>query len=227
MLSIKGTSSSFSSAPFCTGAFWQDPMVWQAGMRPVLALAILLAMTAMAAAADYYAPAPFGPYSWAGPYLGATAGYEWGWVSNNPTQPSGVAGGIEGGYNWQRGNFVFGGEADISLSTASATVSPLEFSNPWFGTVRGRGGFAVGNVLIFGTAGVAYGELRADSGGASESHTNIGGVVGAGVEVGFGHNWSAKAEWLYLDLVGNNFALSGVSNNLTANLLRFGVNYRF
>lgn len=196
-------------------------------MRPVLGLAILLAMTGTAAAADYYAPAPFGPYSWAGPYLGASAGYEWGWVSNDPAQPYGFAGGLEGGYNWQLGNFVFGGETDINLSNASATVAPLEFSAPWFGTVRGRGGFTVGNVLIFGSAGVAYGELQANSGGAAESHTTVGGVVGAGIEVGINQHLSAKAEWLYLDLIGSNFALSGVSNNLTANLLRFGVNYRF
>jgi len=202
-------------------------MFRKARMRPVLGLAFLLAMTGMAAAADYYAPSPFGPYSWAGPYLGATVGYEWGWVSNNPTQPAGLAGGLGGGFNWQHGNFVYGAETDIDLSSASATIAPLEFSNPWFGTVRGRGGLAVGNVLIFGTAGLAYGELRADSAGLSESHANIGWTAGAGLEVGFSHHWSAKAEWLYLDLAGSNFAISGVNNGLTANLLRFGVNYRF
>lgn len=196
-------------------------------MRPFLALAILLIMTAVTRAADYYAPSPLGPYSWIGPYLGATAGYQWGAVSNDATKPWGVAGGIEGGYNWQHGNFVFGAEGDINASNANATVAPLEFSNPWFGTVRGRGGLALGNVLLFGTAGVAYGDLRADSGNLSESHVSAGWTAGAGLEVGFAHRWSAKAEWLYLDLAGSNFSLSGVNNGLTANLLRFGVNYRF
>jgi outer membrane immunogenic protein len=63
---------------------------------------------------EYYAPSPLGQYSWIGPYIGATAGYEWGRASNNATRPSGFAGGIEAGYNWPRGNFLFGGEADIN-----------------------------------------------------------------------------------------------------------------
>ena len=46
-------------------------------------------------------PAPLSAYSWAGPYLGGNLGYEWGEVSNNPTRPSGFAGGVEAGYNWQ------------------------------------------------------------------------------------------------------------------------------
>jgi outer membrane immunogenic protein len=184
-------------------------------------------MTGMASATDYFAPSPFDRYSWMGPYLGANVGYEWGTVSNSPPQPSGVAGGVEGGYNWQRGQFVFGGEADFDFSSASATVGPVQFFNPWFGTLRGRGGIALGNVLLFGTAGLAYGELRGQSAGLTEWHGNIGWTAGAGVEVGLTHRWSAKAEWLYLDLAGNNFAVTGNNNGLSANLLRFGVNYRF
>lgn len=201
-------------------------MRWKAGIRSVLAAAALVAMTGAAAAADYFAPSPFGPYSWIGPYIGATAGYQWGWVSNSPAQLSGLAGGIEGGYNWQRGQFVFGGEADFNISSASA-IAPVDFANPWFGTVRGRGGVTIGNVLVFGTAGLAYGGLRADAGGLSESHGNLGWVAGGGVEVGFAQRWSAKAEWLYIDLAGSNFSITAANNGLTSNLLRFGVNYRF
>ncbi len=85
--------------------------------------------------APYYtAPASYSAYSWAGPYLGGTLGYEWGNVSNNPTHPSGVAGGLEAGFNWQHGNFVYGAETDFSLSGAEDTFAPWQFSNPWFGT---------------------------------------------------------------------------------------------
>lgn len=199
----------------------------KAGMRSILVAAILLAMTGMAAAADYYAPSPLGPYSWIGPYVGANAGYQSGWVSNSPIQPSGIAGGVEAGYNWQRGQFVFGAETDIELSGADATAAPFQFFSPWFGTVRGRGGVTFGNVLVFGTAGLSYGDLRADSAGLTESHASVGWVAGAGVEVGFSQRWSAKAEWLYLDLADRSFALTGTNNGLTANLLRFGVDYRF
>jgi outer membrane immunogenic protein len=197
-------------------------------MRSILGATLLLAMTAVAfAGGDLYAPSPLAQYSWMGPYIGGTVGYQWGSVSHSPVQPSGIAGGLEGGYNWQRGNFVYGLETDLNLSGADATVAPFEFSNPWFGTVRGRGGVAIGNVLVYGTAGFSYGDLRADSAGLTESHAEVGWTAGAGVEVDFSHRWSAKAEWLYLDLIDRSFAVSGNNNGLATNLLRFGVNYHF
>jgi len=176
----------------------------------------------------YTAPAPYYAFSWAGPYLGVSAGYEWGKVGNNPTRPSGFAGGIEAGWNWQNGNFVYGAEADFNISGAEDTFAPWQFSNPWFGTVRGRVGFAFDNVLLFGTAGFGYGELTADiPGNPSESHTSVGWVAGLGAEYGFTPHWSAKAEWLYLDLSDRNFSVTGANNGLAANLLRLGLNYRF
>jgi outer membrane immunogenic protein len=187
-----------------------------------------------AAAADlphpsyYTATAPLSAYSWTGPYLGGNLGYEWGTTSNNPTRPSGFAGGVEAGYNWQSGQFVFGGEADIALSGASDTFAPWKFSNPWFGTLRGRAGYAVSNFLIYGTAGLAFGELEAETVGLrSENHTNVGWTAGVGIEAGFAANWSAKLEYLFVDLASNPFALTGTSNALSANLFRMGVNYHF
>lgn len=197
-------------------------------MRTIVAALVSLAAASVAHAADFYTvPSPLNAYSWAGPYLGATVGYEWGRVSNNPTAPSGLAGGVEAGYNWQQGQFVYGGETDLNLSAADATLAPWEFSNPWFGTLRGRAGVALGNVLVFGSVGLAYGELRLDTAGLSEYHTNLGWAGGGGVEVGFNPRWSVKAEWLYLDLAGSSFTGTGTTNGLTANLIRLGVNYRF
>ena len=201
----------------------------------VLAVAMTAATTGAARAADfpaspyYTAPAPLtAAYSWIGPYVGATLGYEWGTIDNNPTRPNGVAGGLEAGFNWQHGNFVYGAETDIQLSAADDTFAPWQFSNPWFGTVRGRAGVAIGNVLVFGTAGLAYGSLTANTAGnLSESHTSLGWVAGGGAEVGFTPHWSAKAEWLYLDLADRSFSVTGTNNGLTANLVRLGVNYRF
>jgi outer membrane immunogenic protein len=202
-------------------------------MRPIIGAALILAMSGMGRAGDfpggsyYTAPAPLDAYGWAGPYLGANVGYQWGTVSNNPTKPQGIAGGIDAGYNWQRGAFVFGGEADIELSAADDTFAPWQFSSPWYGTLRGRAGVAIGNVLLFGTAGLAYGDLRADTGLLTESHVSVGWTAGGGAEIGFSPRWSARAEWLYLNLANRNFSVTGTSNGLTANLLRFGVNYRF
>jgi outer membrane immunogenic protein len=202
-------------------------------MRTFLAAVLAVTATSAALAADlptgpyYTAPAPLSAYSWAGPYLGATIGYEWSGVSNNATRPSGITGGVEAGYNWQRGAFVFGGETDINLSGADDTLSPYEFSNPWFGTLRARAGVNFNNVLVFGTAGLSYGDLRADSFALTESHTMVGWVAGGGVEVGFNQRWSAKAEWLYMDFAERTFNLTGTSNGLGANVLRMGINYHF
>jgi outer membrane immunogenic protein len=202
-------------------------------MRTWIAAIAVAATTTAAMAADfprgqyYTAAAPLRTYSWAGPYLGATAGYEWSSVTNNATEPSGIAGGVEAGYNWQVGQFVFGGETDINLSSADDTFAPWKFSNPWFGTLRGRGGIALNNVLLFATAGLAYGSLRAETGGLTESNTSIGWTAGGGIEVGLTQNWSAKAEWLFFDLSEHNYSVTGMSNGLQANLLRFGVNYHF
>jgi outer membrane immunogenic protein len=203
--------------------------------RIARAAALLVTVAAgTASAADiprpsyYTATAPLSAYSWTGPYLGGNLGYAWGTTSNNPTRPSGFAGGVGGGYNRQIGQFVFGAEADIALSGATDTFAPWKFSNPWFGTLRGRAGYAVSNFLIYGTAGVAFGELQAQTIGLlSENHTNVGWTAGAGIEAGFAANWSAKIEYLFVDLASSTFAVTGTSNGLSTSLFRTGVNYHF
>jgi len=179
--------------------------------------------------APYYTPeGPLSSFSWIGPYLGGNLGYEWGSTSNNPTRPSGIAGGIQGGYNWQSGQFVFGAEADIQLAAANDTFAPWKFSNPWFGTVRGRAGYAMGSLLLYGTAGLAFGELSGQTFGlVSESHTNLGWTAGVGAEAAIYGRWSAKIEYLFVDLASGTFAVTGASNGLSANIFRAGVNYHF
>jgi outer membrane immunogenic protein len=201
-------------------------------MRWLVLAAAASLLAGAASAADLPRPSYYNPtasyYGWTGPYLGGNLAYEWGRTSNNPTDPSGFAGGAQGGYNWQTGQFVFGGEADIQLSGANDLVTPWKFSNPWFGTLRGRAGIAFSNFLAYGTLGFAVGELEAETVGlASESHTSVGWTAGGGIEMGLSQNWSAKAEYLYLDLSSSNFALTGASNGFTASLFRLGVNYHF
>lgn len=170
---------------------------------------------------------PLNMYSWAGPYLGGNIGWDWGSVDNNPTRPSGLVGGAQAGYNWQTGPWVFGIEGDLEATGASDTFAPWKFSNPWFGTVRGRAGYALNNILFYGTGGLAFGELSGQTFGLSESHTNAGWTVGLGAEVGFARNWSAKVEYLYVDLNDSNFVITGAQNGYRFGLLRAGVNYHF
>ncbi len=170
---------------------------------------------------------PLNMYSWAGPYLGGNLGWNWGSVDNNPTKPSGFVGGAQAGYNFQSGPWVFGIEGDIQGNGASDTFAPWKFSNPWFGTVRGRAGYALNNILVYGTAGLAFGELSGQTFGLSESHTNAGWTIGLGAEVGLARNWSAKVEYLYVDLNDSNFVITGNQNGYHFGLLRAGVNYHF
>lgn len=190
--------------------------------------------TASVLAADlprYSGPPPyvanFGIYNWSGAYIGLNAGYAWGSGTNLAGDPAGFAGGLQGGYNWQTGQFVFGLEADLQGSTADDTFGAYKFSNPWFGTVRGRGGVAINNVLLYLTAGVAYGGTSMSFGGFNESHVHLGWTAGAGIEVGLAPNWSARAEALYMDLAAQNYGLTGLGHGLETGILRFGVNYRF
>jgi len=198
-----------------------------------LASALALAGTVSARAADlpYRAPytvnQPLNAFSWAGPYLGGHLGYQWGTVSNNPTKPSGFVGGATAGYNFQNGPWVFGVEGDIEVTGADDTFAPWKFSNPWFGTLRGRAGYAFSNVLFYGTAGLAFGELKGQTFGLTESHTTAGWTAGVGAEVGLAPNWSAKIEYLYVDLSESQFVITGVSNGYRFGTVRAGVNYHF
>jgi outer membrane immunogenic protein len=225
--------------------------------RFVLGAVALLATgaTAPVGAADYPPPPPARPpvayppqpvaypppvaypltadcYRWFGPYIGGNLGFAWGTVENNFAKPSGLAGGLQGGFNWQNGPYVFGIEGDIQVTGAEDTFAPWKFSNPWFGTIRGRAGYSFANVLFYGTAGLAFGELHGETFGLAEPHTSAGWTVGFGTEfalapMGFGSNWTAKIEYLYVDLASNPFTITGVSNGLRFGEIRAGVNYHF
>ena len=175
----------------------------------------------------YSAPAASGLYNWAGPYAGLNVGYEWGRITNTSGSPSGLAGGGQAGYNWQSGQFVFGGETDLQITGADDTFAPYKFSNPWFGTLRGRAGVAFNNVLLYATLGLAYGDVKGQFTGLDETKTEVGWTGGIGAEYGFTPNWSAKVEYLYMDLASRTFSITGTADGLHANLVRLGLNYHF
>jgi len=206
-------------------------------MRKTIFAVTIMTMAAtpgLAVAADlprgpvpyYSAPAP-AVFNWSGPYAGLNIGYAWGKVSNSSINPSGAAVGGQIGYTWQSGQFVFGAETDIQYSAADDTFAPYKFSNQWFGTLRGRAGIALDHILLYGTAGLAYGDLKAEQLGLTETKTDAGWAGGLGMEVAFTPNWSAKVEYLYMDLGNRAYSITSVDNGLRASLVRFGVNYHF
>ncbi len=179
--------------------------------------------------------------------------------------PSGVLGGVQIGYNWMLSpSFVAGIVADIQAADISDTgarnVSIGAFANitqsksvstDWFGTVRGKLGFAANNVLFYGTAGVAYGRVKASTsfndpsfGGGpvvfagSNSETNTGFTVGAGIDWALTQNWVIGAEYLHVDLgditvrearvSGPANATTFTSNSKVRNDIgRLTINYKF
>jgi outer membrane immunogenic protein len=200
--------------------------------KTLFAITLAVMLVDAAAAADYRrgpytVSAPLSPYSWAGPYLGANLGYQWGATSNHPAKPSGIMGGAQAGYNWQSGRFVFGGEADLQLSAAHDRFAPWQFSNPWFGTLRGRIGVAMNDILFYGTLGIALGTVRIEGSNLEAARTHAGWAAGLGIEMGLTPHWSVRAEYLHVDLADRNYAITGTVNGLESNILRLGVNYRF
>ena len=202
------------------------------------ALALIAAgwtMSAQAADLNYGSRAPYtvnqplNAYSWAGPYLGGNLGYAWGSVDNNPTKPSGFVGRRPGRLQLaEPGPWVFGVEGDIQATGAEETFAPWKFSNPWFGTVRGRVGYALQQrpVLRHRRSGLRRTARRPPS--ACRNPTPMrAGPLGVGAEMGFAPNWSAKIEYLYVDLANSNFVITGASNGYRFGLIRAGVNYRF
>jgi outer membrane immunogenic protein len=98
----------------------------------------------------------------------------------------------------------------------------------WFGTVRGRFGGIFGNWVVYETGGLAYGRVIANgsalpSTGANpftntpyvwnQSAIHVGWTLGAGAEYAFGSRWTAKIEYLYVDLGSLTSSVSGGLNN--------------
>jgi outer membrane immunogenic protein len=169
----------------------------------------------------------------------------------------GVIGGAQTGYNYQFGAWVFGLEADIQASgqkggstfqvagfpTATLTT---DHKLEWFGTARPRlGVLATPNLLLYGTGGVAFGQVKdsyaATIAGlgtvatATVDDVKAGWTAGAGIEGAFGGGWSAKVEYLYIDL-GKlqqtvTLPLAGFTatfnSHVTDNIVRVGLNYKW
>ncbi len=202
----------------------------------ILAAAVAAMATGASRAADIYRSSPYSATpaayiaqnTWTGPYIGANIGYQFGSASFLGLEPSGVMGGVQGGYNWQFDQVVVGGEADFQISGAEdTTFATYKFSNPWFGTVRARLGYALNNILFYGTGGLAYGKGQLDYFGFSEDHILGGWAVGAGMEVGLTRNLSVRAEYMFVDLSPTNYTFSNMNAGIESSIVRFGLNYRF
>jgi outer membrane immunogenic protein len=219
--------------------------------RVFLALVGLAALTGTAAAADlpprmapapyYKAPAEVQVYNWTGFYIGINGGGGFGRSQWDSTGSFNTSGGLVGGtvgYNYQIGQAVVGVEGDIDWADINGTTNTAcpfgcKTTDNWLSTVRGRLGYAADRFMPFITGGAAFGDIRASTPGfAGASNTEAGWTVGAGLEFAIAGNWTAKAEYLYVNLGKFNCgiscgALATDNVSFTTNIVRAGVNYRF
>jgi outer membrane immunogenic protein len=159
----------------------------------------------------------------------------------------GFMGGGQLGYNAQAGRLVFGVEGDFDgltgrrgqttvfslpptgLTTGSTVTVRNEVNPEWVATLRGRAGFALDRMLIYGTGGAAFADLRnrasftyapvvtsavstANSGvtfgpysnGGSGSSTRTGWTAGGGVEFLAAPNITIGAEYRHTEIGSGN-----------------------
>jgi outer membrane immunogenic protein len=141
----------------------------------------------------------------------------------------GYVAGIYGGWNLQMGNVVVGLEGDIQYSDVSSSAhipnapggaddnpdgaTEFGFDVGYYGTLRGRAGWAWERLLVYATAGGAMGSVNFDRGyrvgsellQESASNTRYGWTAGAGVEFALDEFWTVRGEYMRVDLGSDRF----------------------
>jgi outer membrane immunogenic protein len=178
-----------------------------------------------------------GPYipvaTWTGFYAGVNGGYAWANEDDYAFfKPEGGFGGGQIGYNWQGAlypSLVVGIEADFQGGDITGSVGSEEQTLNYFGTVRGRLGYALERTLVYGTGGFAYGEVEHKHPGYSVSDTQTGWVAGGGIEYKVTPAWSLKGEYQFLSLDAKDSdpgSLTwGDSDRSEVHTVRLGLNY--
>lgn len=189
---------------------------------------------------------------WGGAYLGLNAGRGMSLATGSTStvidqvniNGTGFSGGLQAGYNWQFAErLVVGIEADInhlglkrSYQRIPAEQQTHEVDYGGFGTIRGRIGYAAGPALIYATGGFVAADVAntMDFNGSAEISTMkrraTGAVFGGGIETALGGHWSARLEYLNIDLGGRSkvddkSAIFIFDDNFQ--VVRFGLNYKF
>lgn len=183
---------------------------------------------------------------WSGLYIGAHVGGAWTDTTvidldgyNDPPifgyDVENVFGGLQAGYNFSKSGFVFGIEGEAGylaldgdaqypdyVGVRGPTDSLSSLEGGAYGTIAGRAGFAVKNLLIYGKAGWGIADVEASFidtdpdglilvSGTSKSETIDGAVYGGGIELALGSQTSLKVEYLRLDF-DQSITVSAIDN---------------
>jgi outer membrane immunogenic protein len=207
-------------------------------------------------------------HDWSGFYIGATAGYSGTDVagrydSDNGGNTSflgadeggplkfkinGLTGGLETGYNWQHESLVLGIEGDANFVDWSDGITNdgnerVSAKTNFVGTLRGRAGYAIDTVLLYGTAGLSLSHTKYTANDNVTTGTDIGSmrlngigfVAGGGVEFAVNENWSLKGEGLYF-FDGKKKSAGSLTTDSDSDdfaqlkngyIIRAGINYKF
>jgi outer membrane protein OmpA-like peptidoglycan-associated protein len=179
---------------------------------------------------------------WSGPEVGIQGGYGWGPPSIG--NPDGGMGGGHAGYNWQMGSFVLGIEGDAEggditgrhvIPGTGSVGSDMDFD----ASVRGKLGWAFDRFLVYGTGGVAFGDVEPhyfDTAGAalfSQSSMRVGWTAGGGLGYAFTPNWDGSIEYRYIDLGTADHTFHSAAgtesfhSEFEYNIIQVGLTYRF
>ena len=205
------------------------------------------------AAPPAYVPAMVPVYNWTGFYLGGNIGYAW-----RSTEISGIFGanlgdisndrfifGGQTGYNWQINQFVLGVEWDFDwadgekatpfVTTANLGLVQGRVDSSWVTTLAARFGYAADRWLFYTKLGAGWTKTNVSLQSpvlgvlATNDKSNVGWLVGFGVEYAFAQNWTAKIEYNYLGLSDTTVPivanLATFSHDLQT--LKIGANYKF
>jgi opacity protein-like surface antigen len=187
---------------------------------------------------------------------GFQAGYNW------QVDPRWVVG-VEADWDWTHTRYNFCRQTDVSSSACNDNGDGFESigsRTDWLGTARARAGVTLDGILLYGTGGAAWGRvvttlsqsclvvgcgtvsLLPQAASSTSTTDKMGWVAGVGAEYALSTNWSAKAEWLYIDLgtINNSLTTAGSGLGIPLGLqtttwsrserydeLHIGVNYKF
>ncbi len=187
-------------------------------------------------------------FTWTGFYVGINGGYArqnvGGNLFGNKVTNGGIIGGTVG-YNYELQNYVVVGlEGDFGYMGNSGSKvlngAPLvtgKVDNNYFGTVRGRVGYALNGygipLLPYITAGVAFTDTKLSYANSfnpaanfTKTSSTAGFTVGGGLEAQIYQNLTAKIEYLYADFGKERYAAYG-KTRVDDHIVRAGLNYKF
>ena len=209
----------------------------------VALFAICAGATARAADLPVKAPPIASPlYNWNGFYLGANVGGAW--TSGSLNIPGNnlygglteFIGGVQAGYNFQAGHFLFGVEGDFDGATFGHFALPTPtlgtVQQNWIGTIAGRFGLVEDKWLLYTKLGGGWvhsnAMLNFPGVAWQGANTSSGWLAGVGIEYGFKPNWTLKLEYDYIGLGSWTSPTNpALQLNRDLQMVKFGANYKF